>query len=218
MTRVDQILTQRIRSVKALVFGICLIPLMGLVSRFFTGELGANPIEFITHSTGTSTLVLLLASLTITPLRRLTGMNALIRLRRMLGLFAFFYACLHLTTYVALDQFFDFGTIAEDVLERPYITMGFLAFLLMIPLAATSTRGMIARLGRRWQQLHRLVYVSAIAGVIHFLWLVKADLREPMVYAAVLGVLLGCRMVWTIMRKRNDTTTRPRDHTTEQAA
>lgn len=214
--------------VKTLVFALCLMPFLRLVSGFFTDGLGANPIEFITHSTGTWTLVFLLATLTITPLRRITGLNPLIRLRRMLGLCAFFYACLHFTTYLALDQFFEFEAIANDIVKRPYITMGFLAFLLLIPLAATSTRAMIARLGKRWQLLHRLVYLSAAAGVIHFLWLVKADLREPMIYASALTLLLGYRVVALIgqrKRPRENATTeerttgpkndhRPRDHTT----
>lgn len=204
-------LAQRIGWVKTLVFALGLVPLLRLVRGFFTDGLGANPIEFITHSTGTWTLVLLLATLAITPLRRITGLHTLIRLRRMLGLFAFFYACLHFATYLALDQFFAFDAIAEDVLKRPYITMGFLAFLLLIPLAVTSTRGMIARLGRRWQLLHRLVYVSAIAGAVHFLWLVKADLREPMLYTAALALLLGARLVRTGAVRKSPRGARRRD-------
>jgi len=181
-------------SVKALLFGVSLAPLARLVWRAYTDELGANPIEFITHSTGIWTLVFLLTTLSVTPLRKITGLNELIKLRRMLGLFAFFYACLHLTTYVVLDQFFDGAAILGDIVKRPYITAGFCGFLLMVPLAATSTRRMIARMGNRWQLLHRLVYVSAAAGVIHFLWLVKADLREPIIYASVLALLLGYRL------------------------
>jgi len=194
MRRIKGILTEKMRWVKAVVFGAALIPIMRLAWGAYTDELGANPIEFITHSTGISTLVLLLVTLAITPLRRITGLNELIKLRRMLGLFAFFYACLHLTTYAVLDQFFDGTAILADIVKRPYITAGFCGFLLMVPLAATSTRRMIARLGHRWQLLHRLVYVSAAAGVIHFLWLVKADLREPIIYASVLALLLGYRL------------------------
>lgn len=192
--RTERILKDKISWVKALVFGASLIPILRLIWGAYTDELGANPIEFVTHSTGISTLVFLLITLAITPLRKITGLNELIKLRRMLGLFAFFYACLHLTTYLALDQFFDGAAILADIVKRPYITAGFCGFLLMVPLAATSTRRMIVRLGHRWQLLHRLVYVSAAAGVIHFLWLVKADLREPLIYASVLALLLGYRL------------------------
>jgi methionine sulfoxide reductase heme-binding subunit len=194
MRRIERILKERISWVKALVFGAALIPIVRLAWGAYTDELGANPIEFVTQSTGISTLVFLLVTLAVTPLRKMTGLNELIKLRRMLGLFAFFYACLHLTTYLALDQFFDGAAILADIVKRPYITAGFCGFLLMVPLAATSTRRMIARMGHRWQLLHRLVYVSAAAGVIHFLWLVKADLREPIIYASVLALLLGYRL------------------------
>ena len=184
--------------IKLLVFALSLIPAGRLVVGLFTGGLGANPVEFITHTTGTFALVFLMITLAVTPLRRITGYGSLIRLRRMLGLFAFFYTCLHLSTFVVLDHFFDPAAILQDVFKRPYITAGSVGFLLMAPLAATSTAGWIRRLGgRRWQQLHRLVYFSAIAGVVHFLWLVKADLREPLIYASVLAVLLGYRIaVW----------------------
>ena len=156
--------------------------------------MGANPIEFITRSTGTWTLVGLLITLSVTPLRRLTGRADLIRLRRMLGLFAFFYACLHFTTYIWLDQFFEPAAIAKDIVKRPFITVGFTAFVLLIPLAATSTNAMMRRLGRRWQQLHRLIYPIALLGVVHYLWLVKKDLTEPLIYGAVLAVLLAMRL------------------------
>ena len=184
--------------IKVLVFVLSLIPVVRLVVGLFTGGLGANPVEFITHTTGTFALVFLMITLAVTPLRRITGYASLIRLRRMLGLFAFFYTCLHLSTFVVLDHFFDPAAIVADIFKRPYITAGSLGFVLMLPLAATSTAGMIRRLGgRRWQQLHRLVYFSAIAGVVHFLWLVKADLREPLIFAGVLTVLLGYRIaVW----------------------
>lgn len=190
--------------IKLLVFVLSLAPAAGLAAGLFTGGLGANPVEAITHSTGEWALRFLLLTLAVTPLRRLTGYGSLVRLRRMLGLFAFFYAALHLSTYAALDQFFDAAAIVKDVVKRPYITAGFLAFVLMAPLAATSTAGMIRRLGgRRWQQLHRLVYPCAIAAVVHFLWLVKADLTEPLLYAGVLTALLGYRVaVWRRPKKR----------------
>ena len=190
--------------IKLLVFVLSLLPAAGLAAGLFTGGLGANPVEALTHSTGEWALRFLLLTLAVTPLRRLTGYGSLIRLRRMLGLFAFFYAVLHLSTYVALDQFFDAAAIVKDVVKRPYITAGFLGFVLMAPLAATSTAGMIRRLGgRRWQQLHRLVYPCAIAAVVHFLWLVKADLTEPLLYAGVLTALLGYRAaVWRWPKKR----------------
>ena len=190
--------------IKLLVFVLSLLPAAGLAAGLFTGGLGANPVEALTHSTGEWALRFLLLTLAVTPLRRLTGYGSLIRLRRMLGLFAFFYAALHLSTYVALDQFFDAAAIVKDVVKRPYITAGFLGFVLMAPLAATSTAGMIRRLGgRRWQQLHRLVYPCAIAAVVHFLWLVKADLTEPLLYAGVLTALLGYRAaVWRWPKKR----------------
>ncbi len=182
--------------IKALVFMLCLVPLALLGVDAYQDRLGANPIEAITHSTGTWTLVFLLITLSVTPLRRLTGINALIRLRRMLGLYAFFYACLHLVTYFWLDQFFDWPAIIKDIIKRPFITVGFFAFVLLIPLAVTSTNAMVKRLGgRRWQLLHRLVYVIAIAGVVHYLWLVKKDLTQPLIYAAVLSLLLGYRLV-----------------------
>lgn len=158
--------------------------------------LGANPIEFITRSTGTWTLVFLLITLSVTPLRRLTGRNELIRFRRMLGLFAFFYACLHFTTYIWLDQFFDLQAIVKDVFKRPFITLGFASFLLLIPLALTSTHAMQRRLKRRWQQLHRLVYLIAIGGVVHYWWLVKKDITQPLIYALLLAVLLGFRVIY----------------------
>ena len=193
----------RNRILKPIVFAVALIPLVRLVVLGYLGELGANPIEMITHQTGLWTLILLLLTLTITPLRRLTGQLWLIQYRRMLGLFAFFYAVLHLITYVWLDQFFNFQAMLKDVGKRPFITMGAAAFLLLVPLALTSTKGAIRRLGRRWQQLHRLVYFSAAAGVIHFLWLVKKDIRQPVIYALILGVLLGYRVVAATAKSRS---------------
>lgn len=177
---------------------LCLLPLMRLIVLGVGGGLGANPVEFITRSTGTWTLTGLLVTLSVTPLRRLTGRADLIRYRRMLGLFTFFYACLHFVTYVWLDQFFDPVAIARDIIKRPFITVGFTAFVLLIPLAATSTHAMMRRLGRRWQQLHRLIYPIALLGVIHFLWLVKKDLTEPMFYGAVLILLLAMRLPWGV--------------------
>ena len=183
------------RALKPVTFIACLIPLGQLLYNAWTDNLSANPIEFITHFTGDWTLIFLLASLSVTPLRKISGWNELIKYRRMLGLFAFFYAVLHFATYMVLDHFFDFPAIVKDVMKRPYVTAGFTGFVLMIPLAITSTAGMIRRLGKRWQQLHRFVYVVGIAGVIHFYWLVKADIRRPVQYGAVLALFLGYRLV-----------------------
>ncbi len=159
-------------------------------------DLGANPIEAITHLTGTWTLVFLLVGLSLTPLRQLSGLNWLIRLRRLIGLYAFFYALLHFTTYIWLDQFFDLASVSKDIFKRPFITVGFAGFVLLIPLALTSTKAAIRYLsGKRWQQLHRVVYVCAICGAVHYLWLVKADITLPVVYGCVLAVLLSYRVV-----------------------
>lgn len=180
---------------KPTAFVACLIPLSQLVYYGVTDNLTANPIEFVTRFTGSWTLIFLLLTLSVTPLRKISGWNELIKLRRMLGLFAFFYVLLHFSTYIVLDHFFDFDRITKDVIKRPFVTAGFTSLVLMIPLAVTSTTGMIRRLGRRWQQLHRLVYVVAIGGVIHFYWLVKADIRRPVQYGTVLALLLGYRLV-----------------------
>jgi sulfoxide reductase heme-binding subunit YedZ len=179
---------------KATVFLLALLPLAHLLYRASTDALGANPIETITHTTGDWALRLLLMTLAISPLRRLLRWNGLIAYRRMLGLFAFSYACLHLSTFVVLDHFFDWQAIYEDVLKRPYVTAGFTAFVCLTPLALTSTRAWIRRLGRRWAQLHRLIYVAAVAAVVHYWWLVKADVRAPLAYAGVAGVLLLARL------------------------
>lgn len=179
---------------KAAVWLLCLTPLSRLAYLGLSGGLGANPIEFITHSTGTWTLVGLLATLAITPLRSLSGLGWLIRFRRLFGLFAFFYACLHFTTYIWLDQFFDPASIARDIIKRPFITVGFAAFMLLIPLAATSNQRMMKKLGRNWQRLHRLVYVIAGLGVVHYWWLVKKDISQPLIYACVLVILLAMRL------------------------
>lgn len=182
---------------KPLLFALCLAPLARLVFFGLTDRLGANPIEFVLRSLGTWTLVMLLVTLSITPLRRLIGWNSLIRVRRMLGLFAFFYASLHFLTYAGIDQSFDLNAILRDVVKHPYITVGFACFLLLIPLAVTSTNAMQRRLGgKRWQQLHRLVYVIAVGGVIHYMWLVKKDITQPVLYGLVLAALLGLRWIW----------------------
>jgi sulfoxide reductase heme-binding subunit YedZ len=187
---------------KTVVFAACLIPLVVLAGQALTNNLGANPIDEITDHTGIWTLRLLLITLAVTPIRRLTGWNRLIRLRRMLGLVAFFYGSLHFLTYIWLDQFFVVEDIIADVRDRPFITVGFTSFVLLIPLAATSTSGMIKRLGGKWwQRLHRLVYAIAMGGVVHYLWLVKADTRQPLLYGAILGALLGFRL-WDIYGQR----------------
>ena len=191
----------KISPLKIAVFLVCLTPLARLGWLAYADRLGANPIEFITRSLGTWTLTFLLITLTVTPLRKLGGWPWLIKLRRMLGLFAFFYACLHFLTYVWLDQFFDLHTIYKDVLKRPFITVGFASFLLLIPLALTSTNAMVTRLGgRRWQRLHRLVYLIAIGGVLHYWWLVKKDVTQPAIYAVVLAVLMGYRAVAALQK------------------
>jgi sulfoxide reductase heme-binding subunit YedZ len=189
--------------IKPALFILCLVPLAWLIWDAFNAGLGADPIKAIIHRTGSWTLRFLLITLTITPLRKMTGWHALIRLRRMFGLFAFFYACLHFLSYVGLDQTFDLHFIIPDVIKHKYVLVGFASFLLLIPLAATSTNGMVRRLGgRRWQRLHRLVYVIAIGGVLHFLWLVKSDIREPLLYGAILALLLSYRVYQHLRGKR----------------
>jgi len=179
------------------VFLLALVPLGNLAVAGFTDGLGANPIEKITRSTGYWTLTLLMITLAITPLRRLAGWQWPVRLRRMLGLFAFFYGCLHFSMYLVVDQFFDWEGIAKDIIKRPYITVGFPSFVLMLPLAITSSDGMIRRLGgKRWRQLHRSAYICAIGGVVHYWWLVKKDLTNPITFAALLSVLLGLRLFY----------------------
>lgn len=182
-------------AIRAGVFVLCLFPVLYLAWGAWRDALGANPIEAITHATGEWTLRFLLLGLAVTPLRRLTGLDWLMRLRRMLGLYAFFYACLHLMTYLWLDQFFDWGGIVHDIGKRPFITVGFLAVVLLAPLAATSFNVAMRLLGgRRWQALHRLVYVIAVCGVLHYWWLVKRDVTWPAFYAVVLAVLLWLRV------------------------
>jgi len=179
--------------VKPLIFIACLIPLVVGIWDGFADQLGANPIEEITHRTGDWTLRLLLITLAATPARRLFGWTWPLRVRRMLGLYVFFYACLHFLTYFVLDQFFDWDEILKDIIKRPYITIGFSAFLLLVPLAITSTNAMMRRLGKRWGQLHQLVYVIGVFGILHYLWLVKADYLQPLIHAAILLALLLVR-------------------------
>src|SRR5580692_2616795 len=197
-----------IRWFKPVVLLACLIPLALLGWKAYNHALGANPIEVITHATGDWTLRFLIITLAITPIRKLTGRLWLIRYRRMFGLFAFFYGALHFLTYIWLDKFFDLHDMLHDIAKRRFITVGFAGFVLLIPLALTSTKGWIRRLGgKRWQALHRLIYFSAIAGVVHYLWLVKADIREPAKYAAILAVLLGYRIaVWANPKAAADKT------------
>jgi sulfoxide reductase heme-binding subunit YedZ len=198
--------------VKPAVFAAALVPLGLLVRAALSNGLGANPIEAVTHTTGDWTLRFLLMTLAVTPLRWITGWNPAVRFRRMLGLFAFFYGMLHLLTYVVLDKFFAWHEILRDVMHRRFIMVGATALALLVPLAATSTAGMIRRMGgRAWQALHRLVYLSAIAGVVHYWWLVKADVTKPRVYAVVLGTLFGVRLI-VAWRRRRQTTARPRSH------
>lgn len=179
---------------RLLVFGLCLTPCIYLLFSALTNQLGANPIEKITHFTGDWSLNFLLISLSVTPLRRLTGWTVLIRFRRMLGLYAFFYVCMHFLCYMILDHFFDWVTIIEDVLERPYITVGFTAFLLLIPLAVTSTKKMMIRLGKNWKKLHRIVYLISPLAILHYLWLVKSDIRAPLIYAIIFVLLILLRL------------------------
>jgi len=193
----------RNRILKPIVFVVAIVPLARLIVLGLRDSLGANPIEMITHQTGLWALTLLLVTLAVTPVRRLTGQLWLIQYRRMLGLFAFFYAVLHMLTYVWLDQFFNLRAMLHDVGKRPFITMGSAAFLMLVPLALTSTRSAIRRLGRRWQPLHRLIYFSAVAAVIHYIWLVKKDIRQPMLYAYALAVLLGYRIVVAALKRYN---------------
>ena len=181
------------RWLKPGVFIVCLLPLIILGWQLYAGQLGANPIDEVADNTGEWALRFLLITLMATPLKRLFGWAWAIRIRRMLGLYAFFYASLHLFTYLLLDQFFDWGEIWLDILERPFITVGMLAFLLLLPLVVTSNKNMVRRLGRNWKRLHRLAYIIPALGVLHFWWLVKADVFEPLLYGVVLAALLGFR-------------------------
>jgi len=186
----------RIRWTKVLVFALCLVPFLLLIKDWRGDSLGPNPVEKITHTTGDWTIYLLLITLSVTPLRKIFNLPSLIRFRRMLGLFAFFYGCLHLMTYVWLDQSFDWPALWKDLYKRPFITAGFAGWLLMLPLALTSTAWSIRKLGgKNWQLLHRLIYFSALAGVIHYYWLVKSDVRRPLLFGAILLLLMLYRSV-----------------------
>ena len=191
------------RLTRPIVFILCSLPALWLVFRAVTGRLSINPVEDITLTTGIWALRFLVFTLLVTPLRRLTGWNRIIGYRRMLGLFAFFYAALHFFTYVTLDQFFAFDLILKDIAKRPFITAGFVAFVLMIPLALTSTKGWIRRLGRKWLLLHRLIYVCGVAAAVHYLWKVKVMIGSPVYYAAAIALLLGWRVVWQLKAARS---------------
>jgi sulfoxide reductase heme-binding subunit YedZ len=199
----------RKRWLKAPVFLLCLVPLGLLAWRFWKEDLTANPTEFLQHVTGDWTIRFIVATLAVTPLRKLLHLPDLIRFRRMLGLFAFFYGCLHFATYLYFDKLFDFQAILADVGKRPFITVGFAALILMVPLAVTSTTGWIRRLGgKRWQWLHRLIYVSAIAAVVHYYWLVKSDIRLPLLYGFLVAILLAYRAVVSFVNRRPAVTPR----------
>jgi sulfoxide reductase heme-binding subunit YedZ len=204
---------------KATVFLACLVPGSLLVRRLFTGDLGPNPVETLTHGTGDWTIYFILITLCITPLRKILKQPVLIRFRKMLGLFAFFYGVLHFSVYMVFDHFFDFVAIVADVIERPYITAGFLGYVLMIPLAITSTKGMIRRLGgKRWQRLHRLIYVSATAGVVHYYWLVKSDITVPLRLAVILAILFLLRLWFWVRERREKISGRPTGKRSEATA
>lgn len=214
MNPLYQLSPRAVNRIKAAVFASALVPLARLGWLALRGGLGANPIEYITRSTGWWTLSFLLITLCVTPIRRLTGWNWLIKLRRTLGLYAFFYGALHLTTYFWLDQFFDWMEITKDILKRPFITVGFSAMALMIPLAVTSTNAMIRRLGgKRWQMLHRLVYLISVLGVVHFWWLVKKDVREPLIFVLILVVLFALRAWFALYKPISVVTNRVRPQT-----
>ena len=194
---------------KLLVFALSSWPVLFLAWRTYRGELTANPVEFYQHQTGDWTLRFLVFTLSITPLRKISQLPELIRFRRMLGLFAFTYACLHFLTYLGPDQSFAPSGMLRDVAKRPFITVGFAAFVLLIPLALTSTAGWIRRLGgKRWQMLHRAIYLAAALGVIHYYWLVKSDIRKPVFYGVLVGLLLAWRVwSWTAKKKAPATAT-----------
>lgn len=203
-----------------LLLALAFVPVARLIALGFTGGLGANPLEFITHSTGDWTLYLFCTTLAITPLRRLTGMNWLVKMRRMAGLMAFFYLCLHFTTFVWFDHFFDLGEIWKDIVKRPFITVGVMALVLSIPLAITSTNGMVRRLGgKRWQWLHRLIYLIVPLGVLHYWWdkAGKNLIAQPVLFAVLVGVLLGLRLLWRFTGNRKAATTQTVASKTEKA-
>lgn len=195
----------QLRAIKLTVFIAALLPLARLVWSGFTDSLGANPIEFITRSTGDWTLYFLCLTLAVTPLRRLLQLSWLVKLRRMLGLFCFFYAVLHFTTFLWFDHFFDLEEMWRDVVKRPFIAVGFTAFILLIPLAITSTNGMVRRLGgKNWQRLHRLIYMIAALGILHFWWMKagKNDFAEPILFGSIIAILLALRLYWRVMQNR----------------
>ena len=195
-----RLFSDRIAASKPLVFALCLVPLGWLAWDVLHDSLGTDPVAQLEHRTGIWALRLLLATLAMTPLRRVTGWSGAIRYRRMLGLFAFFYASVHLTIYTVVDLGGFWSQLLEEIAKRPYITVGFTAWLLLIPLALTSTKGMMRRLGRRWGKLHRVVYAIALLALLHFLWLVKADHREPLVYVGVFAALMAWRVPWSRLR------------------
>jgi sulfoxide reductase heme-binding subunit YedZ len=187
---------------KLLVFALALIPFGSLAWRLYRADLGVNPAETLQLETGIWTLRFLILTLAVTPMRRVTGWNRIIQYRRMLGLFAFFYGTLHFFSYLALDQYFSLEGMLADVRKRPFITAGFVSFILMVPLAVTSTKGWIRRLGRRWQVVHRLVYLAAAAGAVHYLWKVKVATGSPVYYAVIVGALLAFRVAWSVRKAR----------------
>jgi sulfoxide reductase heme-binding subunit YedZ len=198
----------QLNAIKTLVFLSALLPFLRLVLAAFNDDLGANPVEFITRNTGDWTLYFLCITLAVTPMRRLTQWQWLLRLRRMLGLFAFFYAVLHFTAFLWFEHFFDIAEMGKDVVKRPFITVGFLAFVLLIPLAATSTNGMVKRLGaKRWQALHRTIYLIAPLAILHFWWMRagKNDFAEPILFGIIVLTLLLLRVYWRATQKRNPT-------------
>ena len=189
---------------KVAVFLICLIPFADLLWRFIRSDLGINPVETLQHGTGDWTIRFIVFTLCITPFRKLFKLPDLIRFRRMLGLFAFFYVCLHFLTYLGPDQSFDLSGMWKDVAKRPFITVGFAAFVSLIPLAITSTAGWIRRIGgKRWQMLHRLIYFAAVCGVVHYYWLVKSDVRKPLFYGALVGILILWRLGDWLFKRRS---------------
>ncbi|MCK5360366.1 MAG: sulfoxide reductase heme-binding subunit YedZ [Gammaproteobacteria bacterium] len=196
----------QITLIKTIVFLIALLPFSLLLFRGFNNELGANPIEAITDTTGIWTLRFLVITLTLSPLRRLTGLTILIRFRRMLGLFTFFYACMHFLTYIWLDQFFDWPFIVEDIIEHPYVIVGFTTFLILLSLAITSPKFVVRKMGRNWKKLHRLIYPAAFLASFHFIWLVKSDIREPLLYFSLFSMLMLLRL--PAANKKKPTSTR----------
>jgi sulfoxide reductase heme-binding subunit YedZ len=195
--------SRQILAIKASAFLVALLPFAWLAWGAFTGGLGTNPIEKLTRDTGWWCLVLLLATLALTPLRKLAGLHWVLRLRRMLGLYSFFYGALHFTTFIWFDHWFDLMEMLKDVVKRPFITVGFVGFVLMLPLALTSTNAMVRRLGgRNWQRLHRLAYAAPALGVLHYWWLVKADISQPLIFGTLLSLLLGLRLWWRLRERR----------------